>query len=240
MFNVCHAAEVNANRAFGSIERRCQLSDGLRTFGQLSSNGIEQRTRLNSFTSHSLGRVISVPVAEMKALFAPIAGGTRSDEVGWIVAPAIGPCDDVIDLKLNVGGVLPAVLAGEPIAAKNEETEAVETGSISHNASITQMQVDINRVTPEPCRHHWKVASAEDWCDCDGTHHLHAWCRECAAERTFPSYIETGPIAKAAMYAKRGAKAKWKKAETAEAPAEASAPAERRERLVVKLPEFLV
>ena len=68
------------------------------------------------------------------------------------------------------------------------------------------------------CRHHWKVASAEDWCDCDGTHHLHAWCRECAAERTFPSYIETGPIAKAAVYAKRGGKAKWKGVETAEAP----------------------
>jgi len=60
------------------------------------------------------------------------------------------------------------------------------------------------------CRHHWKVASAEDWCDCDGTRHVHAWCRECAAERTFPSYIETGPIAKAAVYAKRGGKAKWK------------------------------
>jgi hypothetical protein len=31
------------------------------------------------------------------------------------------------------------------------------------------------------------------------------------------------------MYAKRGGKAKWKGAETAEAPAEASAPTERRD-----------
>jgi hypothetical protein len=37
--------------------------------------------------------------------------------------------------------------------------------------------------------------------------------------RTYPVCIETGPIAKAAMYAKRGAKAKWKGRKYAEAPA---------------------
>ena len=37
-----------------------------------------------------------------------------------------------------------------------------------------------------PCVHHWLVAPDEDWCDCDGTQHLHAWCCECSDERTFP------------------------------------------------------
>jgi len=74
------------------------------------------------------------------------------------------------------------------------------------------------------CIHLWLVDPQEAVCRCDGEAHYHAGCRLCLATRTFPAFLETGPIAKAAMYAKRGARAKWKKAETAEAPAEASAP----------------
>ena len=85
---------------------------------------------------------------------------------------------------------------------------------------MVSVKSEIQGVLTLACRHHWKVASAEDWCDCDGTHHLHAWCDICSSERTFPSYIETGPIASAAMYAKRGGKAKWKGRKLAGAPAE--------------------
>ena len=38
---------------------------------------------------------------------------------------------------------------------------------------------------PRPCVHHWLVAPDEDWCDCDGTQHYHAWCCACGDERTF-------------------------------------------------------
>jgi len=41
----------------------------------------------------------------------------------------------------------------------------------------------------QPCVHHWLVAPDEDWCDCDGTQHYHAWCRECGDERTFPRIV---------------------------------------------------
>jgi len=40
-----------------------------------------------------------------------------------------------------------------------------------------------------PCVHHWLVAPDEDWCDCDGTQHFHAWCWECGDERTFPRIV---------------------------------------------------
>lgn len=44
----------------------------------------------------------------------------------------------------------------------------------------------------------------------NGEPHCHAACRLCLATRTFPAFLETGPIAGAAAYGKRGAKAKWK------------------------------
>jgi len=68
------------------------------------------------------------------------------------------------------------------------------------------------------CAHYWLLDPSDAVCRCDGEPHYHAACRSCLTPRTFPAHPETGPIAKAAMYAKRGAKAKWKKAETAEAP----------------------
>ena len=60
------------------------------------------------------------------------------------------------------------------------------------------------------CIHHWLVDPPEAVCRCDGTEHLHSYCKRCKARRTFPAFLETGPIAKAAMYAKRGARATWK------------------------------
>ena len=73
---------------------------------------------------------------------------------------------------------------------------------------------------PEVCQHHWRLDPSDEVCRCtvSGEAHYHAACRLCLTTRTYPVCLETGPIAKAAMYAKRGAKAKWKKAETAEAP----------------------
>jgi hypothetical protein len=70
------------------------------------------------------------------------------------------------------------------------------------------------------CQHHWRLDPSDEVCRCtvSGEAHYHAACRLCLTTRTFPSYIETGPIAKAAVYAKRGGKAKWKGVETAEAP----------------------
>jgi len=66
------------------------------------------------------------------------------------------------------------------------------------------------------CIHHWLLDPSDAVCRCEGEPHYHAACRLCLITRTYPVCLETGPIAKAAMYAKRGAKAKWKKAETAE------------------------
>ena len=70
------------------------------------------------------------------------------------------------------------------------------------------------------CRHHWLLDPSDAVCHCEGEAHYHAACRSCLTTRTYPVCVETGPIAKAAMYAKRGGKAKWKGMETAEAPAE--------------------
>jgi len=60
------------------------------------------------------------------------------------------------------------------------------------------------------CIHHWLVDPSEAVCRCDGTEHLHSYCKRCKARRTFPAFLEPGPIAMSAMYAKRGARAKWK------------------------------
>jgi len=70
------------------------------------------------------------------------------------------------------------------------------------------------------CVHHWLVDSLEAVCRCDGEAHYHAGCRLCFATRTFPAFLEPGPIARAAMYGKRGARATWKGRKLAEAPAE--------------------
>jgi len=60
------------------------------------------------------------------------------------------------------------------------------------------------------CIHLWLVDPQEAVCRCDGEAHYHAGCRLCLATRTFPAFLETGPIAKAVAYAKRGAEATWK------------------------------
>ena len=86
------------------------------------------------------------------------------------------------------------------------------------NLQVNQLCLTV----PEVCQHHWRLDSSDEVCRCtvSGEPHYHAACRLCLMTRTYPVCIETGPIAKAAMYAKRGGKAKWKGAETAEAPAE--------------------
>ena len=86
------------------------------------------------------------------------------------------------------------------------------------NLQVNQLCLTV----PEVCQHHWRLDSSDEVCRCtvSGEPHYHAACRLCLMTRTYPAHPETGPIAKAAMYAKRGGKAKWKGAETAEAPAE--------------------
>ena len=60
------------------------------------------------------------------------------------------------------------------------------------------------------CIHLWLVDPPETVCRCDGEAHYHAGCRLCLATRTFPAFLEPGPIANAVAYGKRGARAKWK------------------------------
>ena len=92
-------------------------------------------------------------------------------------------------------------------------TVELETGTLVNGPS------DANKRHTNICIHHWLVDSPEAVCRCDGEPHYHAGCRLCLATRTFPAFLEPGPIAKAAMYAKRGARAKWKGRKYAEAPA---------------------
>jgi len=84
------------------------------------------------------------------------------------------------------------------------------------HSNLSRLLGNVARVASSACIHHWLVDPSEAVCRCDGEAHYHAGCRLCLATRTFLAFLEPGPIAKAAVYAKRGAKAKWKKAEIAE------------------------
>ena len=88
------------------------------------------------------------------------------------------------------------------------------------HSNLSRLLGNVARVASSACIHHWLVDPSEAVCRCDGEAHYHAGCRLCFATRTFLAFLEPGPIAKAAMYAKRGARAKWKGQKLAGAPAE--------------------
>jgi len=80
----------------------------------------------------------------------------------------------------------------------------LETGTLVKGPS------DANKRHTNICIHHWLIDPPETVCRCDGEPHYHAGCRLCRAIRTFPAFLEPGPIANAVAYGKRGARAKWK------------------------------
>ena len=83
------------------------------------------------------------------------------------------------------------------------------------HSNLSRVLGNVARVASSECVHHWLIDPSDAVCRCDGEPHYHAGCCYCHATRTYPVCIETGPIAKAAMYAKRGGKAKWKGAKLA-------------------------